>query len=230
MAALYLKELRKAQPYGPYFLCGYCGGGTIAYEAAQQLHAIGERVALLAMFDTMNWSKIPITLWSKTAYAVQRLIFHGATFLSLGWKDKSKFLHEKAEVLRGRLPVWRGYLQSKFKKTSGDAQSISVALARIWQINDAACWEYLPKPFAGRVTDFRPSKQYRIFDKPELKWDALAQGGQDVVVLPVYPASMLIEPFVENLAAALEKSIDRAISAEDTRAFAAPQEKRGDAW
>jgi hypothetical protein len=44
-----------------------------------------------------------------------------------------------------------------------------------------------------------------------LKWDRLVQGGQEVIVLPVNPASMLVEPFVEHLAGALRQSIDAAM-------------------
>ena len=211
MAALYVKEIRRAQAHGPYFLAGYCGGGTIAYEAAQQFQADGEPVAFLGMFDTMNWSKIPITLWSKTAYSFQRLIFHVASFLSLDPSGVSQFLQEKIEILRSRVPVWQGILKAKFGKNTDSDAGMSLVLGRIWQTNDQACWRYVPKPYPGLVTDFRPSTQYRIFDKPDLKWDRLAKGGQEVVVLPVYPASMLHEPFVEHLAAALTKSMDTAI-------------------
>jgi thioesterase domain-containing protein/acyl carrier protein len=206
IAALYVKEIKKVQPRGPYYLGGYCGGGTIAYEAAQQLQADGERVALLALFDTMNWSKIPITLWSKGTYAYQRLIFHVASFLSLDIPGVFKFLAEKKKILRGRLPVWQGMLLAKFTKNAGS----SALLAHIWQTNDLACWRYIPKPYAGSVTDFRPLKQYRIFDKPGLKWDELARGGKHEIVLPVYPATMLVEPFVKHLADALAKSIASA--------------------
>jgi len=212
MAALYVKEIRRVQPLGPYFLAGYCGGGTIAYEAAQQLDAAGESVALLALFDTMNWSKIPITLWSKTAYTGQRLVFHAASFLGLDAQGMSEFLREKMEILRSRIPVWRGMLLAKLNRDPSSAGSAALVLGRIWQINDKACWTYVPKPYPGIVTDFRPSKQYRIFNKPELKWDQLARGGQEIVVLPVYPASMLLEPFVEHLAVALTRSMDRGIA------------------
>lgn len=211
MATLYVKEIRRVQPHGPYFLGGYCGGGAIAYEVAQQFQADGERVALLALFDTMNWSKIPLTLWSKGTYACQRLVFHAASFLSLDLKGVSEFLREKMETLRRRIPVWQGLLLAKFGRDPNGAVSTSLILGRIWRTNDQACWHYVPKPYAGAITDFRPAKQYRIFDKPDLKWDRLAQGGQEVIVLPVYPASMLHEPFVEHLAAALTKSIDRAM-------------------
>ncbi len=211
MAALYIQEMRRVQPHGPYFLGGYCGGGTIAYEAAQQLQAAGERVALLAMFDTMNWSKIPISLWSKITYTFQRLVFHAASFLSLDPAGVSKYLEEKTKILRSRIPVWRGMLLAKFRKNPDADSSTALVLGRIWQTNDDACWRYTPKPYDGVVTDFRPSKQYRIFAKPDLKWDRLAKGGQDVIVLPVYPASMLLEPFVKHLAEALTKTIDLAI-------------------
>ncbi|HXM23674.1 MAG TPA: thioesterase domain-containing protein [Terriglobales bacterium] len=210
MAALYLKEIRRVQPHGPYFLGGYCGGGTIAFEVAQQLQADGESVALLALFDTMNWSKIPLTIWSKATYASQRLVFHAAGFLSLDSAGKAEFFREKMEALRSRIPVWRGMLLAKFNKHPDSATSESLVLGRIWQTNDRACWNYVPRNYPGKITDFRPVKQYRVFSKPGLKWDRLAQGGQEVVVLPVYPAGMLVEPFVEHLAVALRKCIDAA--------------------
>src|SRR5580698_8234392 len=66
MAALYVKEIRRVQPRGPYFLGGYCLGGTIAYEVAQQLRAQGQEVALLALLDTTDWSKIPaVNIWNE---------------------------------------------------------------------------------------------------------------------------------------------------------------------
>jgi len=212
MAALYVKEIRRVQPQGPYFLGGYCGGGTIAYETAQQLQADGERVAMLALFDTMNWSKIPITVRSKGTYAVQRLVFHAASFLSLNFENQAKFLREKMKVLRSRVPVWHGMLVDKLRKDQGSTVSTSVALGRLWQTNDRACWQYVPKPYSGTVTDFRPSRQYRIFNKPELKWDRLAEEGQEVVVLPVQPASMLVEPFVKHLAGAVRRAMDAAMN------------------
>ncbi len=211
MAALYVGQIRTVQPRGPYFLGGYCMGGTVAYEVAQQLRGAGDSVALLALFDTMNWHKIPVSDWSKTSHAIQRLVFHAASFFSLDSADKVKFIKEKAEVLRHRIPVWRGMLTTKFEKAGAPASN-ATTLGRIWRTNDQACWNYLAQPFPGVVTDIRPAKQYRIYDKPDLKWEQLALGGQDVVCLPAYPAGMLVEPFVKHLAAALNNSIEIAMS------------------
>jgi phthiocerol/phenolphthiocerol synthesis type-I polyketide synthase E len=212
MAALYVKEIRRKQPRGPYFLGGYCMGGTVAFEVAQQIQAQGERVALLALFDTMNWSKIPPpSIWNKSYYTVQRLAFHAANFLRLDFAGEAQFFGEKVKILRSRIPLWRGMLLARLTKDRQTDRSESLALARIWKTNDQACTKYIPQPYRGTVADFRPAKQYRLFDRPDAKWEQLAQGGQQIVVLPSYPAGMLVEPFVRHLAIALTKSIDDAV-------------------
>jgi amino acid adenylation domain-containing protein len=52
MAASYLAELRCVQHSGPYRLGGWSMGGTIAFEMAHQLMAIGETVEFLGLLDT----------------------------------------------------------------------------------------------------------------------------------------------------------------------------------
>lgn len=210
IAAVYVEEIQKVQPVGPYFLGGYCLGGTIAFEMAQQLSRRGETVALLVLLDTMNWHKVPLNVWTKGSHAIQQWFFHLASFLSLDFDGKKKFFKGKLEVLRNRLPVWRGMVASRVFGASDEQADNSSILSQIWMANDRACWNYLPEPYPGVVTDVRPKKQYRVFSKPGLKWDGLAQGGQEIVVLPVYPASMLVEPFVEHLAPALRGLIDKA--------------------
>ena len=211
MAALYVKEIRKVRPHGPYLLGGYCGGGTIAYEVAQQLTRAGEQVALLVLFDTMNWCMFPApTMLHKTYYHCQKLVFHAMNFLRLDGAGQSKFFAEKLRILRSRIPIWRATLMARL--FSGTGRSQSRILAEIWQNNDRASSQYVPKPYSGVVTDFRPLKQYRMFDNPDAKWEHLALQGQEVVTLPVYPAGMLVEPYVKHLAQALRMSIDRAMS------------------
>ena len=217
MATLYVREIRRAQPRGPYFIGGYCLGGTIAYEMAQQLNAQDEQVALLAMFDTMNWYKVPRpSFFGKRYYETQRLLFHAANFLRLDSAGKAKFFWEKVKIFRSRLPVWRGKLVGEFGRDASSVKSKSWMLSQVWELNDHAAFNYAPQPYPGSVTDFRPVKQYRMCNKPELKWDRLAQGGQKTVTLPVYPAGMLVEPFVKHLADALKKCMDSAILGDRT--------------
>ena len=99
-------------------------------------------------------------------------------------------------------------LLARLPLNSRETVSESRVLGEIWQANERAYLNYIPQPYPGKVTDFRPLKQYRGLHNPDLKWDRLAEGGQEVVVLPVNAPSMLFEPFVKHLAAALRKSID----------------------
>lgn len=51
IAAAHIAAMRAIQPHGPYLLGGFCNGGVIAFEMAQQLHAQGEAVDLLALIE-----------------------------------------------------------------------------------------------------------------------------------------------------------------------------------
>jgi phthiocerol/phenolphthiocerol synthesis type-I polyketide synthase E len=214
MAALYVKEIRDVQPHGPYLLGGYCLGGSIAYEAAQQLHAAGEEVALLALFDTMNWHKVPLKLWHKSSLACQRLLFHFAALADLDFRSKRKFVSAKWADVRRRIPVWWGNVLTRVYTSHSAADASSMVQARIWRTNHSASLNYIPRPYPGAVTDFRPLRQYRILNRPDLKWGHLAKGGQQIIPIPGYPAVMLIEPYVKHLALALAKSINSACRCE----------------
>ena len=61
-AALYLDQIRSIQAHGPYRLGGLSYGGNVAFEMSRLLHAHGEQVDLLAMFDSHP----------PAAYGVQR--------------------------------------------------------------------------------------------------------------------------------------------------------------
>ena len=187
-------------------------GGTVAYEMAQQLRSTGEQIGLLALIDTLNWADTPLpSLWETLVHTSERLRFHVANFLSLDAADKGQFFRDKVATLRGRIPVWRSMLLRKCSNNSRRGVPAADVLAEIWKANFQACLDYVPKPYSGLVIDIRPAVQYRSYSRPELRWDWLAQGGLDVVVLPVNPPAILIEPFVKHLALELRKSIDRAL-------------------
>jgi len=51
VTSLYLEEIRRRQPKGPYILGGWSAGGICAYEACLQLSAVGEKVEKLIFLD-----------------------------------------------------------------------------------------------------------------------------------------------------------------------------------
>jgi thioesterase domain-containing protein len=52
MATCYLEEMRGVQQRGPYLLAGWSMGGLIAMELVRRLEELGQRVAMLILFDT----------------------------------------------------------------------------------------------------------------------------------------------------------------------------------
>nr|UXX20005.1 polyketide synthase [Lophiotrema sp.] len=51
VSKLYLQEIKRRQPQGPYLIGGWSAGGVMAYEVAQQLVNSGEEVESLVLID-----------------------------------------------------------------------------------------------------------------------------------------------------------------------------------
>jgi amino acid adenylation domain-containing protein len=111
MAAHYVQEIRAFQPAGPYYLGGYSIGGVIAFEVAQQLHRLGERVALLALLDGAPIGALPWTVYGRVvgSHIRSRWLMH----LRRWWEMPS---HDRLDYLQGRwaaLQFWVARNRSK---------------------------------------------------------------------------------------------------------------------
>jgi len=211
MASLYIKEIQAVQPQGPYCLGGYCLGGTIALEIAQQIYAQGEEVALLALWETYNWANAQAkSLFDKVYSQIQRIEFHIRNFLLLDNNEKLTFIEEKTDAFKDRKKVWAGMIAAKLGKRFQPSNGQNLLLYRLWNVNDHAAVNYVPKVYPGRISHFRPTKEYSRFADSKAKWDELAVGGVETYILPVYPAGMLVEPFVKFLAQELKVCIGNA--------------------
>jgi thioesterase domain-containing protein len=51
VSRLYMNEIRRRQPTGPYLIGGWSAGGVFAYEVSYQLKQIGETVERLVLID-----------------------------------------------------------------------------------------------------------------------------------------------------------------------------------
>lgn len=211
LARRYVDAVREVQPVGPYYLGGYCGGGTIAYEMAQQLTAAGERVSLLALVDTFNWAQLPPrsrlgSLW----FGAERFVFLLGNFFALHGSGRRQFFRDKKAALAARVRDIR---------TRG--------LHQVWNADLAAMGfafqRYDAKPYSGLLLDLRPQSQHRRLRGEQAKWGGLARGGQEILILPVGARGILLEPLVQHLADALNTLLSRA----DAEALAAPQPAHG---
>jgi len=217
MADLYLKEIQSVQSEGPYLLGGYCMGGTLALEVAQRLKDQGKEVGLVALFETYNWVNYPEKSFLDTVrHYLQNVEFHARNFWILGSREKSKFLREKVKVAIHRRDVWMGRIISKFKLESDLDNDRRSSLARLWELNDQAAQKYIPKPYSGQITHFRPIKQYAENNPPDLGWEDVATR-VDTHILPTYPTGMIVEPFVEHLAEDLKTCIRKALEEDSTK-------------
>lgn len=209
MAARYVRELKAHQPVGPYFLGGYCMGGSISYEMARLLTLNGDEVSLVALLDTYNLSlvKRPDNRGGRLSALRQKIGFHFDNLKSLGAKDLFGYLGEKLrmaeEAGKGRLAA----SLKNFRNAIGGAVEEAGAEAFIQEINHQAAWEYSPQPYAGRVTAFSPRKNYDFFPDPMMGWSELVGDKLEMVHLPVNPHAMLINPFAKQVADELRKRI-----------------------
>ena len=157
MAALYVKEIRSVQPHGPYFLGGYCLGGSIAYEAAQQLHAAGEEVALLALFDTHELAQGRVHHLERRFPCLATSDFPlQPRLLNLDFESKHKFLKGKFDELRNRIPVWRGQVLTWAHRRRSVPEASSMVLAQIWRTNHHASRNYVTAPVSWRGYGLSP--------------------------------------------------------------------------
>lgn len=203
LATRYVQELQRAQPQGPYYLGGYCGGGTVAYEMAQQLTARGERVALLALIDTSNWARLaPPSRRERLRFDAERLEFLVRNYFHLPAGARQNLRRDKAAELAARL---------KQLRTRG--------LRQVWRADSApiaaALRAYQAQPYPGRVLDIRPRVQHRRLLGEGAKWGQLALGGAEVIILPAHAGGVLPEPLVQHLAEALRESLAAADAATD---------------
>jgi thioesterase domain-containing protein/acyl carrier protein len=213
MAANYIKEIRSLQFEGPYYLGGYCMGGTVAYEMAQQLRGKGQKTALLVMLETHNMQFNPkaLSMRYKVYRKLQNIKFHLENLLSLSPKDKSTFFFEKANVEISRFKVSIDMLISKMANKLNIHKGLSYPHVFISKVNDQAQIKYLPKVYKGRITIFRPKKCFAGLDDPQLGWGKLTDLGLDIHDIPVNPKGMLVEPFVQLLGNELKDCINKAV-------------------
>jgi non-ribosomal peptide synthetase component F/thioesterase domain-containing protein len=120
MAAAHLDALRAVKPQGPYVIGGFCIGGLVAYELAQQIKASGDEVKMLLIIDAAPEDKALRGL-RKLSAALGKM---------LGWDEKKRVTHF------GRWAAWQTRLQR------WDAQNKQTHRGIIPRIGDAFGFAY----------------------------------------------------------------------------------------
>jgi thioesterase domain-containing protein len=209
VAAQYIDEIRPVQPRGPYYLGGWCYGGKVAYEMAQQLCAQGEEVALLAMVQSPGPG---YPQFRPGTTRVHRLVYGAIGRLDL---VKDKILErEPHERLRYALNKVRTTTRKKIESLwtrlawgkAGPKDGIIDALTEAGK-------RYRPRPYAGRTAIFRAGKQpLGVVPDPALGWSTLIEGELELREIPGYHLGGMEGPRVRILAEQLRDCIDGALT------------------
>jgi hypothetical protein len=77
------------------------------------------------------------------------------------------------------------------------------------RLNEEAHFAYVAAPFSGKVTIFKPQRNYAFARDEKMGWGDFA-ADLDLRELPVDPGGIFVEPYVHSLADGLRACIDEA--------------------
>jgi amino acid adenylation domain-containing protein len=207
MAAYYIEAVQTVQPEGPYCLAGWSMGGTVAFEMAQQLHAQGQQVALLALLDTriQNPDEQSADQDLEATLLADVVRYFG---LPLDAEDLSRLPED--EVLARVL--------EQAKKAGLVPAEVQISQAHrfveLCKADFRATRNYMMHCYPGRITLFRPSQEpAETSPDPAFGWREWAAGGLEIHAVPGNHANMVYEPHVEKLALKLTTCLSQAQSA-----------------
>jgi amino acid adenylation domain-containing protein len=206
MAAWYIQALQTVQPTGPYLLGGWSMGGVVAFEMAQQLHAQGQRVALLALLD----GRIPTPDETFPEEDAEAIVLVERYFgISFGPMESLAELPKDQQL---------AFMLEQAKSAGLVPAELDVSQARrfvdLLRSDLRATQNYGLHLYPGRITFFKASETLEgASADPTLGWSDWASGGVEVHVVPGNHANLMYEPHVEVLAEKLTACLNQAQSA-----------------
>ena len=214
MAESYLREIRELQPEGPYYLGGFCMGGQVAFEIAQRLVRDREQVNLLFVIDAHNFNGVPprFILKEKVGNLEQKIVFHPSAVPQLGIKSRITYFVEKSKIALRRemerlhIKIIHLFKLNPHRDVLGPRETF------LSEVNDRALLAYVPGVYPGKMTVCKPRRNYEFLRDPLNGWGEVAAGGLEMIDLPVHPAGIFIEPFVQELAERLRENLNEAFS------------------
>ena len=181
-------------------------GGVVAFEMAQQLHAQGQRVVLLALLD----GRIPTpeeTFPEEDAEAI--LLVERYFGISFGPMESLAELPVDEQL---------AFMLEQAKSAGLVPAELDVSQARrfvdLLRSDLRATQNYGLHLYPGRITFFKASETLEgASADPTLGWSDWASGGVEVHVVPGNHANLMYEPHVEVLAEKLTACLNQAQSA-----------------
>ena len=171
IAAYFAAQIRAFRPEAPYIIAGYCAGGTVAFELAQQLLRGGAAISFVALFGSPypTYFRFPTQLLLRLADQAERTGNLVRELAPQSWQGRRQYLAEKLR-------------QRKARRDADKAAAQDPLLARRAQVERAtlsAVRRYTPRTFAGRVSLFLPGGQWLRSGVAALRWRSMAQRAEE---------------------------------------------------
>jgi len=210
MAAVYIQELQRQQPSGPYHLGGYSFGGLVAFEMAQQLLAQGQRVALLAILDGAG----PVAAGGKVPSATELLAtivgeaIHKASSMTL--QDVYAVLEplEYAQQLEHALDLLRTHgVHLLVMEPDWLRGQVDLFARRIRAAHRYRARVYPEQIVLLRAT-LRDALPYEEDASEDLGWQRYTQRPLDIRRIACYHEGLVGEPHVQEVAKLLGSCLE----------------------
>ena len=172
MAFTMLEEIRGIDPRGPYHLCGYSLGGTVAIEIARTMQNLGEEIGSLLLIDTHppGFTGIHRRIWR-------------------GLKNRVHALRSSNEPAAGPGANPGLSVTDPSITSLADAGGLGRSIRRTLAITRTAAYRYRPERYRGDVdlvissTDLPAGSSAR--NRFESKWAAMIDGRLNMHEVPM---------------------------------------------
>jgi len=219
IAAYYLSEMRRVRPEGPYFLGGFCVGGTLAFEMAQQLRRQGQEVAVLVLLNPAPGPGFFSRARSSSPWLEPRLfgewVCHQWRKLApLGPREKIAYMWDSVvSRTRGRLTkITDAAKEVACKLYVATGADVNYPVPPSWRsfyinaVHRRARRGYVPQVYPGRVVVFTTEGR----GDPRVLWGRLA-GGLEIYEVPGRHTEIVFnQSQIQGLAMQLKACLDRA--------------------
>ncbi len=203
MAAHYVKEMRKIQPHGPYYLGGFSFGGRVAVYIANMLKQAGDEVALLAILDSsigIGKHYVSCRRWLKRIDAPS-----GPKRVGLAI-DYGLFRMRKAwDAAYDRFRRFGVFAVREFYRRLG--WPVPLSMCRPDRLNALIRIEHQSMPvYEGDAVYLRTAIPKRSMAHPDTKdaWARVIKGNLETISIPGTHDGVIQEPNVRLVAEALK--------------------------
>ena len=203
-AELYLDELRRVQPDGPYRIFGWCGGSAVVMEMASRLRAAGEHVTLVLLDPAVDGaSQDDLRSQEELFGRCERLYAR----LRVGRSDE--------EAAATRKEIFDLLLEAGVIELTEDEVEELATRVHVWRVMARSLLDYEFRPYDGSllllVGDEAAAGEHSVVSgtTPEAyraRWRELIRGDFRTERLAGDHFSVLEPPSVDRLAAFLAEA------------------------